>query len=63
MKYVPYNYVYSIILVGESGVGKTTFSTTLISEKCVDTHICTVGIDFIPILTEINDEIKIKTHF
>ncbi len=47
-----YDYLFKIILVGESGVGKTSLLNRLVNETFNDSHLTTIGVDF-----------KIKTFY
>lgn len=41
-----FDYMYKILMVGNSGVGKTAFVTRYCDDKFNDAFISTVGIDF-----------------
>lgn len=47
-----YDYLFKIILVGESGVGKTSLLNRLVNEPFNDNYLTTIGVDF-----------KIKTFY
>ena len=41
-----YDYLFKIMILGESAVGKTSFITKYISNKFGDRYLCTIGIDY-----------------
>lgn len=41
-----YDYLFKIILIGDSGVGKTSILARFVGEEVVKSHISTIGIDF-----------------
>ncbi|XP_047132317.1 uncharacterized protein LOC100204948 isoform X1 [Hydra vulgaris] len=41
-----YDYLFKIILIGDSGVGKTSLLAKFVDEEVVQSHISTIGIDF-----------------
>jgi len=41
-----FDYIYKIILIGDSGVGKTNIVTRFIQDKFIDDNRTTIGIDF-----------------
>jgi len=41
-----YDYLFKIILIGDSGVGKTSILAQFVGEEVVRSHISTIGIDF-----------------
>ena len=56
-----YDYLFKIMMLGDSGVGKTSFITRYISNKFGDRYLCTIGIDSQEkILTKNEKEIKLQ---
>ena len=55
-----YNYLFRIILLGDSGVGKSTLRQQL-SHKALETE-PTIGIDFASVITKLPNDIIVKTH-
>ena len=41
-----YSAVYKLTLVGESGVGKSSMLSRFADDKCLTSHIATIGVDF-----------------
>ena len=41
-----YSAVYKLTLVGESGVGKSSMLSRFADDKCLSSHIATIGVDF-----------------
>jgi len=41
-----YDHLFKIILIGDSGVGKTSILSKFVGEEVVKSHISTIGIDF-----------------
>lgn len=58
----PYDYLIKIILVGDTGVGKTSFLLRFTEQLFDDaSHIATIGIDFkIKNLTMDNKNVKLQ---
>lgn len=54
-----YNYLFKIIMVGNSGVGKSSFLTLFTEEKFTSEHNITIGVDFGAKYVNIGDK-KIK---
>ena len=40
------DYLFKILLIADSGVGKTTILSKFIDEKFIENHISTIGVDF-----------------
>ena len=40
------DYLFKILLIGDSGVGKTAILSKFIDEKFVENHVSTIGVDF-----------------
>jgi small GTP-binding protein len=43
---LPYHYIFKIILIGDSGIGKTSIINRYIHNSFNDKYICTIGVDF-----------------
>ena len=41
-----YSAVFKLTLVGESGVGKSSMLSRFADDKCLTSHIATIGVDF-----------------
>jgi putative ribosome biogenesis GTPase RsgA len=41
-----YSAVYKLTLVGESGTGKSSMLSRFADDKCLTSHIATIGVDF-----------------
>jgi len=41
-----YDYLFKVIVIGDSGVGKTSFLSRFTGDEVLQTHISTIGIDF-----------------
>ena len=41
-----YDYMFKVILIGDSGVGKTSILSKFVGEEVIKSHISTIGIDF-----------------
>ena len=41
-----YDYLFKILLIGDSGVGKTAMLSKFVDEEFVDNYISTIGVDF-----------------
>ena len=57
-----YDYLYKIILIGNTGVGKTSYSDRLVHDNFTSTFIPTLGVDFFAKSITLNDNTVIKTH-
>ena len=55
------NYVYKIIIIGDSGTGKTNLISRLVNDKFIQETKTTIGIDFqIKTFNCDNEEVKIQ---
>jgi small GTP-binding protein len=56
-----YQFIFKIILIGDSNIGKTSFINRYINRNFTDKYICTIGVDFMmkTILHE-NNRIKLQ---
>jgi len=43
---VEHDYLFKILLIGDSGVGKTTLLSKFVDDQFVDYHLSTIGVDF-----------------
>jgi len=43
---LPYQYIFKIILIGDSNIGKTSIINRYIHNSFSDKYICTIGVDF-----------------
>ena len=57
-----YDYLFKLILIGDSKVGKSAFVSRLINNRFVSRHNSTIGIDFATISHVINNKYRIKSH-
>ena len=55
--YVKYDYNYKIIVIGDSGVGKTCLTNYAVKEEFIEGVIPTVGYDFFPYVLRYKDKI------
>lgn len=46
MTYRDFDYIYKVILIGDSGVGKTNMTTRFVDDKFIDQTRTTIGVDF-----------------
>ncbi len=42
-----FNHLAKIVMIGESGVGKTSIVRCLSDKQFIDNHVATIGIDFV----------------
>lgn len=57
-----YDYLYKIILIGNTGVGKTSYCDRLLHNKYNDIFLPTLGVDFFAKNITLDDNTVIKTH-
>ena len=57
-----YDYLYKIILIGNTGVGKTSYCDRLVHNKYNDIFLPTLGVDFFAKHMKLDDNTVIKTH-
>ena len=57
-----YDYLCKIILIGNTGVGKTSYCDRLVHNKYNDVFIPTLGVDFFAKHVKLDDNIVLKTH-
>ncbi len=56
---LPYHYIFKIILIGDSNIGKTSIINRYIHNTFNDKYICTIGVDFM-MKTLVVEETQIK---
>lgn len=52
-----YNYIFKVVLIGASGVGKTSIITRYCDQSFVNKYHSTIGVDFRVKLVEHNDNL------
>ena len=52
-----YDYLVKVLLIGEPGVGKSTFCSKLNSGDFIDSYSSTIGVDFFCIYTDIDSRV------
>jgi len=57
-----YDYLIKLVLVGDSGVGKSSFMLRFAEDTFTDSFIMTIGIDFKIKTININDKLVKVTH-
>lgn len=55
--YSDYDYLFKILLIGDSGVGKSCLLMRFMDEKYSDTYISTIGVDFKIQTMQIDDKV------
>ena len=53
----PYDYLFKVIIIGDSGVGKTNLVNRYVSDIYDETYISTIGVDFSIKQIELQDKI------
>ena len=51
-----FQFIFKLILIGNSGTGKTSIINRFINEKFEDSYKCTIGVDFLLKKIKINDQ-------
>jgi small GTP-binding protein len=57
-----YDYLFKIIFIGDTNVGKTALVDRLINDRFASRHDSTIGVDFATILNVVNNQYRIKSH-
>ena len=57
-----YDYLYKMILIGNTGVGKTSYTDRLVHDKFEPSFIPTLGVDFFAKSIKLDDNTVIKSH-
>ena len=52
-----FDYLAKMIIIGDSGVGKTCFLLKFADDKCPKSHISTIGIDYKIKMLNVDDKV------
>ena len=52
-----YDYVFKVLLIGNSGVGKSSLIVRFSDDNFVDTHMPTIGVDFKLKTLDVDDKV------
>lgn len=57
-----YDYIFKLMIIGSLGTGKTAITERFSNNRFNNIHASTVGVDFLSVLTTVNNTDRIKLH-